>query len=474
MRRLYLAFLRGVSANKISRTGVVLTTTAFFLFISFEALRLSGMLHNAYVGLISYLGIPIIFVIGLALIPFGWWRSTKLTGRPFWDLFSREFSPEDITARRVGARVIRVTALLTLANFIFLGAVSSRTLHFMDEPHFCGTACHQVMDPEWTTYQQSPHAEVKCVECHVGEGLDALVNSKLNGAWQVISATFELYEKPIPTPVHTLRPARETCEECHWPQKFHGNTARSWTTFRQDSLNTPRYSTLLMKTGSGGVGKPTGSHWHIAEENTVRYASIDDERETMIWVEVKQDDGSWKRYMNTSIDGEEESGDEIVRVMDCVDCHNRATHIYEEPEKALDERMERGMISRDLPYIKKRALGALLGSYPDKPTALEQIDLHIRNFYQQEYPELLPEMADEIDEAVAVTQAIYDRNIHPEMSIDWGAYPSHLGHEQGPGCFRCHDFSMESKDGDFIPMDCDLCHTIIADEDREPPTFLDL
>lgn len=286
MHRIYLAFLRGITANRISRTGVTLTTAAFFSFIGFEGLRFLGLATNAYMGLLTYLALPLVFMIGLVMIPFGWWRHSRKVNRPFWDLLSKHATEEDEAAISSGQRVFRLVMFLTIINVIFIGAVGGRTLHFMDEAHFCGTACHSVMGPEWATYQASPHAHVKCVECHVGEGAHALINAKLNGAWQMISASLRLYESPIPTPVHTLRPARETCEKCHWPDKFHGNIIVNRIHFDTDEQNTPRYTTLLMKVGTGQGGAAAGSHWHVAPENEVRYASLKDERETMIWLSL--------------------------------------------------------------------------------------------------------------------------------------------------------------------------------------------
>ncbi len=472
MRRLYFALLRGLAANAISRIGVFLTTSAFILFVLFFFATATGWLTNAYLGLISYMALPGVFIVGLLLIPWGWRQHSKKTGRPFSDLFASQFSDEDVAARKAGAPIVRVVLLLTLVNLVFMGVVGTSTVHFMDSAHFCGTACHDVMNPEWMTYQGSPHAHVKCVECHVGEGLDALFLSKLNGAWQVVSATFDLYERPIPTPVHNLRPARETCEHCHWPDKFHGNRIANRISFKRDSTSTPMYTTLMLKIGSGAEGNASGSHWHVAETNAVRYSSIEDERKEMLWVEVRQDDGTWKRYTNTDYPQSVETGEENVRVMDCVDCHNRATHIYEEPDRAIDDRMAFGQIDRSLPYIKRKALEALTGSYADKEAALQSIETSLHNYYQQRFPEILPEKADELDQAIATLQQIYDRNIHPHMNIEWGAYESYLGHRDGPGCFRCHDPALQTAEGESIPMDCTLCHSILADESAQPFAYL--
>ncbi len=472
MRRLYLAFLRGIAANRFSRIGVILTTATFLLMIGMELLRLTGLLTNAYIGLITYMGLPALFLIGLVMIPIGWWWKVRNTDQAFWSILSRHFSDEDLQAQKSGARLLRIVGLLTLTNVIVLGAIGARMLHFMDSAYFCGTACHSVMNPEWVVYQASPHANVPCVDCHVGEGAEALIDAKLNGMWQVISASFNLYERPIPTPVHNLRPARMTCEKCHWPEIYYGNRIVNHVSYKKDEQNTPEYTTLMLKIGSGHEGT-AGSHWHIATANEVRYASVNDKREEMIWVEVRQDDGSFKRFVNEDLMEEHEVHEADIRTMDCIDCHNRATHIYQQPEDAVDEAIRAGFIDRRLPYIKKQAVGALRGSYGDNPAAMEGIEKGIRNFYLTEYPEMPASMNAAIDKTIEQLQVIYDRNIHPEMNIDWGAYPSFLGHQETEGCFRCHGADLEDEEGDWISMECTNCHSILADESDHPFKYME-
>ena len=182
----YKNFIRGVSVNKIGLAGVVLTTSSFVTFVFLELIRILGFITNAYVGLVNYMVFPAIFIVGLILIPIGWRRRKKQTGKSTQELLQEQFEKEETEGKFLGSRIFRTIAIFTIINIAFLGVLSSRMLHFMDEPHFCGTACHTVMNPEWVTYQASPHARVKCVECHVGEGVDALVDAKLNGLWQII------------------------------------------------------------------------------------------------------------------------------------------------------------------------------------------------------------------------------------------------------------------------------------------------
>lgn len=468
-------FWRGLCTNRIGTTGVVLTTTSFALFLIAEAMRAVGLVTNAYVGLLTYLALPALFVLGLLLIPFAWWRYKKRSGRSTRELLDERFDSELVTPTARGSRVVQTIVLLTLVNVLFLGFGGARMLKFMDEPRFCGTACHSVMGPEWATYQDSPHARVKCVQCHVGEGAGAAIDAKLNGLWQMISVTFNLYERPIPTPVHNLRPARETCEKCHWPSVFYGDRIKRIVRYAQDAASTPRYSTLALKVGSGRGERRGEIHWHVAAKNEVRYRALDAQRTKLRWVDVRRPDGSFKRFRDrrylASPAPTKKKSIEGVRRLDCVDCHNRATHIYRDPEDVVDGQLTSGKIDRKLPFAKRQALGALLGSYGEGH-ALQGIAQDFRGFYQRHYPKVLIAKSREIDAAIRALQRSYQRNIHPRMNIGWNAYPSHLGHRQGGGCMRCHNRYMVDDAGKAVPHGCTLCHSLLSYEGRSPFSVL--
>ncbi len=466
----YLSFVRAVSTGGVGRAGVVLTTSAFACMVVLEVGRLIGLLTNAYLGLITYLALPALFVFGLLLIPIGWRSLKRRTGKTADQLISEQIESGRTDGGLLGSRTARLIAILSMVNVVFLVGISSRMLGFMDTAEFCGTACHSVMNPEWTTYQQSSHARVACVECHVGEGAAALVDSKMNGLWQMVSVTFDLLERPIPTPVHQLRPARETCEKCHWPEKFYGTRLKTIARHQRDSLSTPLYTTLSMKVDDGHGESRRGIHWHIAAENEVRYASADDKREDILWAEVRQPDGSFRRYAKAGAPADIDPGS--VRSMDCVDCHNRATHVYEDPERAIDDRIRRGLMSRSLPFLKREALQAITGSYSGREAALEGIANHLNGFYQRHYPDLARGKAFLIDSAVIALQGIYERNVHPEMKIEWGAYRSHIGHLGDGGCFRCHNSKLIDESGATISSDCALCHSMLANGHDDQFHFL--
>lgn len=466
MPRRFIAFARGLATNWLGAIGVVLTTTAFVLFSFLEVLRLLGVITNTYVGLLSYLALPSLFVVGLLMIPGGWWLYKRRTGLTTKELLSRRFAPDLLDAKLTGSTLATWVLGLTVINILFLGAGGARMLRFMDEPGFCGTACHSVMGPEWATYQQSPHARVACVECHVGDGADALIDSKINGLWQMISVTFDLYERPIPTPVHNLRPARETCETCHWPDKFYGQRLKTRVHYAQDAASTPSFTTLGLEIGSGHGDRAGGIHWHVAGGNRVEYGPADPQRREIAWVKVAQPDGSSRRFTNRRLDP---AAAREARSLDCVDCHNRATHIYEDPEEAVDERIAAGLIDRTLPFAKLAALAALGGLYRDGATGVE---LDFRGFYRRLGGGNLA-MDDRVDAAVEELVGAYQRNIHPGMNVGWNVYPDHRGHKGGGGCFRCHNPDLVASDGRGIAYDCTSCHSILADESPSPFAYLE-
>jgi hypothetical protein len=466
MVRAYRNFLNGIAVTRFGKLGVALTTASFFSFLFMELARLTGAITNSYIGLITYLLFPSIFMFGLFCIPVGWIRYRRMRGKSTRELLTDQFDSESITAHVMGAKLFKTVISLSVVNILFIGVVSLRAIHFMDSSEFCGLACHEVMSPEWATYQNSPHARVACVECHVGEGADAVISAKLNGVRQMFLAATGTFNRPIPTPVHQLRPARDTCEKCHWPEKFYGMRVKSIVSHMDDEESTPLYTTLGLKVDSGDGY--SGIHWHISEENEVRYATLDEERRQMAWVDVKQADGTFDRYWNESI--ERDSMTTVFeRTLDCVDCHNRATHVYERPDRAIDDRIRANKIDRALPYIKREALAALTVQYDDKAVGLESIAAHLQNFYRENYPDVLTDQSDELAVSIESVQAIYERNIYPNMNIEWGTYSTLIGHQNmEDGCMRCHTPNLMNEEGDYISDDCMNCHALMGMEDEEP------
>jgi len=474
MYRKYVNFIRGISVNRIGQAGVVLTTSSFTAFIIFEFLRLIGVLNSAYIGLVLYLLLPTLFLIGIVLIPIAWIIFKKKRGKTTEELLSERFGEEYSQKSVYGSKIFITSMVFTLIAIIFISIAGYRTLSFMEQPRFCGTACHSVMGPEWATYQKSPHSKVKCVQCHVGEGVEALIESKMSGLRQMILASVNAYSKPVPTPVHQLRPSRETCEKCHWPEKFYGNRLKIIKRYGYDKSSTPTYNTLSLKIDTGNKTGKSGIHWHIGTNSEVRYTSVGDLRREMIRIDVKQSNGSYKHFYNKRLtDKSSLVKKEDMRVMDCVDCHNRATHIYEEPTFAVDDRMSRGLVDTSLPFIKREMVAAITKNYNNRAAGFKGIETHLKNFYSINFSKETLGKQKSIDEAISVAKEIYGRNIHPYMKVDWGTYPNHLGHRQGEGCFRCHNENMVDDTGKHIPYDCTMCHSILSNGEKKAFKYLE-
>ena len=438
--------------------GVTLATFSGVLLVALLLIALFGGPSNPYLGAVTFLILPALFILGLVLIPISHRRYCR---RRACDVERPRFPVYDLNQPGVRNRLLLIGAL-TLVNVLVLSVVAYRGVDYMDSVAFCGGLCHPVMLPEYTVYQGSPHARVRCVDCHIGPGASWFVQSKLSGSRQVIAQLAHTWPTPIETPVHNLRPSRETCEQCHWPKKFVGDRLIDRVHFRPDSANTPLHTMLLMKVGgSAGVDSSRGIHWHVL--NRVEYRS-DEKREEIPWVRVTRTDGRVEEYASGEVP--DSIASRPPRRMDCVDCHNRPTHIFRTPERALDEALAGGALPRDLPYLRREAQAALTADYADDAAARAGIARHLSGFYAREYPALAD--SGRIARAIAGTQAIRARYVFPEMHVDWGTYPDHIGHEESPGCFRCHDDAHATADGRTISQDCSLCHNLLSMEEEHP------
>lgn len=444
--------------NGISMAGMGLTTVAAVLFLTVFVADLFGWHTNPYLGILFFLVLPALFVLGLLLIPIGmWWTKRRVSrGLPV----RREWPRLDLNDP-VHRRTLTAVLVLTLVNVVIVSLAAYRGTHFMDSPEFCGQVCHEVMEPEYTAYQDGPHSRVACVGCHIGPGAPYLVKSKIDGTRQVVAVLLNSHARPIPAPVHTLRPAREVCEQCHWPEKFHGDKVVVKREFASDETNTETTTTLQVHVGGGSekLGVATGIHWHMNVANEVEYIALDPKRESIGYVRVKDRTGAVREYYADGVTQEQLAAGERRR-MDCVDCHNRPAHNFAfSAARAVDAALASGSMPRGLPFARREALAALEADYPDRGTAEREIATKLTEFYRSLPGDLLRTRTEEVERAVRATQAAYAKNIFPAMKVTWGSYPSHIGHMDSSGCFRCHDDSHKTREGRAISMDCTLCHT---------------
>jgi nitrate/TMAO reductase-like tetraheme cytochrome c subunit len=463
-----------LSQNLISQAGVVLATSSAFTLIAFWVyLIVQAKPIHPYLSILFFLILPVVFVLGLLLIPLGVWLRRRKLRR--LNQLPSEYPKIDFRSSTL-RRALVLVVVLTLVNFAILGAASYKGVEYMDSAQFCGQTCHTVMEPEYTAYVNSPHSRLSCVECHIGPGAPWFVKAKISGLRQVVAVAFKTYERPIPSPVHDLRPARDTCEHCHWPQKFTGDRFLMRTKYADDEKNTPSTSILLLKIGGRTTQGLQGIHGrHLNEKERIEYVSIDGRRQVIPRVTYVDDNGQTIEYVSTEVKATPEqlaAGER--RKMDCMDCHNRPTHAFEIPERAVDSAITDGRISRDLPFVKREAIAALKATYPDRDTASRQIPEKIAGFYKEKYPDAYREHRPAVESAGAAVRAIYMRNVFPEMKVTWGVHPNNIGHEDFPGCFRCHDGNHKSADGKVIADDCESCHQVLAMDEENPKVLADL
>jgi hypothetical protein len=456
-----------LSNNWISLIGVVVVTTAtvFWLFLLPTTMR--GGVHNPYNGILAFLLLPVLFFLGLLLIPLGIYRQRR--GETRRGLYPASFPPLNFKNLEF-RRLVTFVGVTTFANIVIASQLAYGAVSYMETVSFCGQTCHTVMQPEFTAYQGSPHSRVQCVECHIGPGESWFVRSKLSGIRQVFAVMFHTYETPIPTPVHNLRPARETCEACHWPQKYGEDRLRVINRFGDDENNSAVKTVLLIKIGGGNKG--IGIHGtHLGPGVRIRYGHSDEQRQTIPWIEYSGPNGKTVyRAEGTAADGKGLT----MREMDCIDCHNRPSHSYKLPERAVDDAMFAGDLSASLPFARKKSVEILKKAYASREAAAVQIPAAVEAYYRDTYPAVYKERQQEVTKTARNVLAIYNRNVFPAMKVTWGTYPNNIGHTDFPGCFRCHDDSHTSADGRKVTQDCGACHNLLAVEEAAPKILTDL
>jgi len=443
--------------------GAVIAGTSFLLIIFTMIIKLFFPSEGGdYLGLFTYIVLPVFLIIGLILIPVGTIRKMR---RDKKRAVQREVKFPIINLNDPSQRMAVFIFIVVTAVFLLLTALGSyEVFNYTESNEFCGTLCHSVMEPEYVTYHSSAHARVSCVECHVGSGASWYVKSKLSGLYQVYSVIAKAYPTPIETPIHNLRPARETCEECHWPQKFYGPRFITKKHYLTDEENTEWDIQLLMKTGPqhSALGQSEGIHWHINKEVKIEYTS-NPKRDTII--EVKYTNlrtGDVRIYKDSEIPDTSVSGEHQTRVMDCLDCHNRPSHNFLSPSQFIDNRIAAGKISSKIPDIKSVTMDILVKEFPTVDSAANYISARIEKYYKRNYKELLDTGKVFLDSAITAIQDGYEKNIFPFMKAQWSVYPNHLSHIESMGCFRCHNNNLKSDNGHVISRDCNLCHSIMA------------
>ncbi len=454
--------------NPISLAGGAITTASGVTMIGYWLVEIFGRPNdNPYLGIIFFLLLPALFILGLLLIPVGVWVRHKKLQKA--GLIPAEFPKIDLNDRifRHGLDIVLVT---TIVNLLVVSVASYRGASYMDSPQFCGQSCH-VMHPEYTAYKVSAHSHVDCVACHIGSGAEAYFSAKVNGTKQLLEVSFDRYPTPIESPVRSLRPAREICEGCHTPARFIGEKLLVKSSFADDEKNTETQSVVVLHLG----GRDSLSHLsgiHGVHLGHIEYVATDPTRTNIPWVQKRNADGSETVFTTLPAGSGAPAGER--RVMDCIDCHNRAAHTFVTAEDAINRAMAEGAISPDLPWVHKEGLELLKANYASQDEARAKIPVALEAFYRSGNPQVLASKAAMVKAAGEQLVTLYSQNVFPSMKVTWGTHPNHIGHMDYPGCFRCHDGSHAAKDGTAITQDCAACHNLLVVDEAKPKVLTDL
>jgi len=446
--------------------GVATTTVSIVLMMIGMALDMLGLVDNPYFAALCYMILPGLMLMGLLIIPFACYIHSR---HWFKDSIGAELSDRvlciDLSNPRHKKYMVGFLALSVL-NLAILIVIGYEGYHFTDSPYFCGKLCHKVMDPEYTAYLRSPHAKVNCVECHIGPGASWFVKAKISGLRQVVAVFTDEFSRPIPAPVHHLRPARDTCEQCHWPEKFHGKKVKTFYSFSNDDQINPEEQDISLHIGGRNpvTDEFEGIHYHVSNDVRIEYITLNEKRTDIGTVKVTLPDGVTEIY---TIDGEEEEGETAGeghewRTMDCIDCHNRPTHVNDRLEERVDFGLLSHRIERGIPGIREDSITVLEKEYASRDEAEELLIKTLIELQAKRNGEAFAqEKGEQLVKAGQFLLETYMNNIWPSMKITWGTYRQHLGHQDaddGYGCFRCHDDEHKTSFGKVIPQDCDLCH----------------
>ncbi len=454
--------------NFITMGGIFLSAVAIILLMMFGLFTLVTQTANPYVDIVGYLVVPTILLVGVIIIPFGiFFKSWRLHRRDPQQHLAFRFPHVDLNDP-VQRRVAKMAALGACVLLPVVGVSGYHGYHYTDSAAFCAKACHAAMHPQATTYEHSAHARVSCAECHIGSGASWFVKSKLSGTRQVLAMWEDSFPRPIPSAITELRPARETCEHCHWPKKFFGAQLKELVSFASDEANTRREIDMLLRTGGGDetTGRAEGIHLHMALEGRIEYLATDEKLQEIPWVKFTKPDGKVLIYRSDGRPSSDPMPQGQLRRLDCMDCHNRPAHKFRSPAEAVDIFLDVGRIDTTLPYVKREAVAVLSQSHPDDDTARVRIGSALTEFYSQYYAQVWQARRASVNQAIDSVRDIYSRTFFPKMNVDWRTYPDNIGHKISPGCFRCHEGKHVNQSGEMLSHACDICHTFLNPVDQ--------
>lgn len=459
-----------LTRNTLSLVGVILAAASAALILLLSAFSLLGLHGGPHTGIFAYVVLPMLLVLGIVLVPIGLWLQRRRERRAAARAEQTPPALPVIDLNNPGTRAsLFAYVLMGLAALAILAGTGYKGVQVLESTQFCGQACHLTMQPEAVAHARSPHANVACAQCHVGPGASWFVRSKINGLMELVEETLNNYPRPIPTPIHNLRPAREVCEQCHWPASFIGDRLVIHTHYADDEKNTATKTVLSLHVGGQAGQSSSGIHWHVGRGTSIRFLA-DPSRETIYTVELTTAGGVHKTFKSSATP----PANAQWRVMDCVDCHNRPAHTFHDPSDEIDAALDDGRIDTSLPFIKREGMQVLQVQYPSQAQARIRIAQQIAQFYKAQYPAVASGQASAVAQAGKALGDIWSWNVFPQMKVTWNTYPNHIGHQQSPGCWRCHDNKHVTDSGEKIKKQCGLCHNILAQDDPAPQILKDL
>jgi len=445
-----------LTSHWITMAGVALVTLAGFSWLFALPANIRGNVSNPYIGLLTFIAIPVVFFAGLILIPIGIALGRRNAAAALSPPVDRR------TARR---RAGMFFTIMTMANLVIGSQLTYRAVEHMETTQFCGQSCH-VMKPEFTAHLLPPHQQVTCASCHIGPGATGWFQSKMAGTRQLIGVVLNNYPRPIQSAMESNRlvSSADTCEQCHARGKVIGPRLRVRSGFSDNEANTRTETVLMMMVGGGTTGGIHGAH--MGPGVHIRYAASDKKRQTIPWVEYSNGSATQTYLADATTPAAARALPTFE--MQCVDCHNRVGHAFELPEHAVDRAMTTGQISATLPFVKKTAVELLKAAYSSDDDAAQKIPAGLNAFYQQKYGDVWGKRANDVQLAGQALLGIYRNTVFPDLKVSWDTYPNNLGHTDDPGCFRCHDGGHSTADKKTITQDCSTCHQMLATEETDP------
>ncbi len=444
--------------NKTTKLGLYFSVISFVIILLL--LLFSGAVDEwSVAGILSFVGLTILWIVGLVMIPLGMSKKEKNS------------SPEKKSS------ILNLTvesyrnAFYVLAGgiFVFLLVTTAgayKSYHYMESVKFCGTTCHVTMEPEYTAHAKMAHADAKCADCHIGEGITGFLASKVEASKELIAIVTGTVPHPIYANEGIHEVAKEACQQCHWSQKFQPDRKLHNIHFLRDEENTEWDIDLTMHLSSGveALGLQKGIHWHMNKDVKIEYVATDKDNQIIPWVKYTNlKTGEVKIFQSVDEPLDKSAFDTLsVTQMSCLDCHSRPAHNFEPGENFINAKFVTGEIAKDLPEFKSAAMAAVVEEYGTADSARMMIPKKITSFYEENYPEILKEKKGELDKSIAAVLDGFSKNVFPDMKVRWDKYYNNLGHMKSNGCFRCHDNNHVSKNDEVIPKTCTTCHSINA------------